>query len=238
MRHNGNGHKSSDPTILTNLVIPGVEFSEDSYAELKLRLDCYSDTIVAQKFSKGQSGGLYALDPAQVALAMAGVSLATPLLPKNCLFWQKTNGDEKLGIYCEPQIWAVNVAVGSEWQAWRVPMPGLIWMGQGKSYRLWAVKGSDWPIRETHLYKAPCPNVSEDICRGDVSFPVAGPDTIWAALRLFFESDFNNHLANGKSQAVKDSIVEVWRTLHEAEALVYPEDDLVSTSTTLAGVMK
>lgn len=238
VRRNGHKKPPTNPTVLENLVIPGVKFEDDQYAKLRLRLDCYDDMIIARKFTDGQGGGLYALDPAAVATALARMTLSTPLLPRNCLFWQKTDGAERIGIYCEPQVWTVNVVMDGERKTWRVPMPGLVWVGQEGGYKLWAVKGGEWPTVETELFKAPCPNVNNDICRGSVEFSAATVETIWPALRLFFESDFNNHLSDGKSRARRGSILEVWRTLHLAEATTYPEDDLVGASLTMGRVMQ
>jgi PRTRC genetic system protein B len=248
MRRNGH-NKLSDPTILANLVIPEMSLDDHQYASLKLRLDCYDDIIIAQKFDKGAGGGLYALDPAHVAAALAGMTLSSPLLPRNCLFWQKAAGGERIGIYCEPQIWTVNVVApgpnddpkrkrGVGRQAWRVPLPGLVWIGQGVDYWLYALKGTDWPGPETALWAAPVPNMSEAICRGNVEFPAAAASTMWSALALFFESDFNDHLSNGKSLAHRDSVLEQWAVLYEAGAETWPEDDLVSTRLTLKGLME
>jgi hypothetical protein len=76
--------------------------------------------------------------------------------------------------------------------------------------------------------------VSSGICRGNVDFPQAAAGTIWPALRLFFESDFNNHLSNGKSKGYPRGILAAWEKLAGAEA--WPEDDLVSAGVTLGKV--
>lgn len=253
---NGNG-KPAEP-ILANLIIPGAQFADSAYASLKLRLDCYNDFILAQKYKDGQGGGFYALDPTDVAAALAGVTLGTPLLPPGCLFWQRPgDGGERLAIYVGPRVWQVNVSADPSTGSGRgkrqrlaVPMPGLVWIGQGTSYRLYAVKSGGqgsgvggqgsgvrgWPTAETELWRAPCPNVSDNICRGNVEFPAASAETIWQALELFFESDFNDHLSNGKSRDFPKSVLDAWRELAGAGAEAWPEDDLVSAETTLGKV--
>lgn len=231
-----NGH-NIDPTILANLVVPGVNFDNDAYAVLKMRLDLYDDIILARKYDHGTPGPAFALDPLQVAAAIDNLIISSPFLPQNCLFWQRAGDGERLAIYCEPQVWPVHVLAG-ERMRWLVPMPGLVWVGGGEKYELYAVKDSEWPGPETPLWVAPVPNMGGNICHGNVEFPAAGAGTIWQALRLFFESDFNDHLSNDKSLAYRGSILEQWAKLHEAAAEIYPEDDLVGARMTLGKLME
>jgi len=231
-------------SLLAGLVIPGANFDDKDYASLKLRLDCYDDFILARKFEAGQGGPLYALDPLDVAAGLAGLNIGTPLLPRNCLFWQRSKEGERLAIYIEPQVWTVNVVASAESDGearqrhtWRVPWPGLVWVGAGVKYGLYAVKGVEWPGPDTELFRAPCPNVSDHICQGNVKFPTAGAATIWPAWELFVESDFNNHLANNKSRECPTSVLMMWGRLHNAAADTYPPDDLVSANVRLKKVV-
>lgn len=242
MQRNGNG-KHPTP-LLANLTVPGAAFADGDYAAIRLRLDCYDDFIVAQKYDKGVGKGFYALDPLDVAAALAGLTIGTPLLPPGCLFWQRADGGERLGIYAPPNVWTVHVSAGEKRETLAVPMPGLVWIGRGTGYSLFAVKGAEWPGPDTQLWKAPCPNLGDQgICRGNVEFPAAGAGTIWPALRLFFESDFNDHLSNGKSKKYPKSVLGMWRALAEADGVHpelvegWPEEDLVSAETTLGKVV-
>lgn len=251
MKRNGNGHKHT--SILEGLVIPGLALDDDAYAKLRLRLDCYDDYILARKYDAGQPSPFYALDPLDAAAALAGVTITTPTLPRNCLFWQRIGDSERLAVYCEPRVWSVHVALAGEnddpkrkrgkRRAMQVPMPGLVWVGQGVNYKLYAVKdggqgsgigGQFFPDDAAELFNAPCPNVSGGICRGNVDFPAASTETIWNALRLFFESDFNNHLSNGKSKAHPGNLLRAWDALAGAED--WPVEDLVSAGVTLGRV--
>jgi PRTRC genetic system protein B len=237
MKTNTNGHPAS-ASLLANLVVPGVSSWDDGdYAKIRLRLDCYDDFVLAQKYESDKpKGGLYALDPLDVTSAIGGLTIGSPLLPEDCLFWQRADGAERLGIYVPPQVWPVNVSVGGSRERLTVPMPGLVWVGQGTAYRLYAVKGVTWPGKDTELWKAPCPNVSDNICRGNVEFPAAAAGTIRQALGLFFESDFNDHLSNGKSKRYPRSVLPLWRELSAAGAEAWPEGDLESAGTTLGKV--
>ncbi|GIK42422.1 MAG: hypothetical protein BroJett011_62550 [Chloroflexota bacterium] len=228
-----------DDTIdLALPVYPQFEFKEDDYDSIKLRLDLYGSMIAATRFNgQGRPVETYALDPADVATALANVPLVSGLLPRHCLFWGKANGGERLAIFVEPKVWPVSVE--REKETWYVPMPGLVFIGQGGKYTLYAVKEQYWPVADTPLYHAPCPNVwgNTGICQGNAPFPEARAATIWQAVEVFFASGFNNHLAQGKSKAHKDNILKIWRALHEANAGEYPLDDLVETGRTLAKVV-
>jgi hypothetical protein len=224
----------TDTTALP--LFPGVEWSREDYAELRLRLDIYTDFITATNFD-GFGGVVtsYLVDPEDVAASLAGRPIATGLLPPGCLWWQKIGAQERLAIYAGPQVWPVSV-VGLG--RLTVPMPGLIWLGRGREYRLYAV--AEEPLTaKTELYHVPCPNVSGSVCAGNVPFPAASRETIWAALRLFFESEFNTHLDNGKSVRLgKGSILPLWQELSAAGAEVYPLDDLVRARLCLGDLME
>jgi PRTRC genetic system protein B len=121
-----------------------------------------------------------------------------------------------------------------------VPMPGLVLVGHGLKYMMYAVKGhgNGWtPPGDTSLFVAPVPNISGSVCHGNVPFPPATTKTIWQAVNLFFESGFNNHLDNGKSKKYPDSILRMWRVLHRAKATSYPEDDLLPAHKTLKEIL-
>lgn len=211
------------------------DFGREDYAALRLRLDLYDDFITATRYER--DGGVessYLVDPLDVGQALSGLGISTGLLPPGCLFWQRIDGNERLAIWQPARVWSVSV-VGLG--RLRVPMPGLVWLGHGLRYQLYALAGNDAPDADTPLYQPPTPNVSSGVCTGNVPFPVAGAGTIAAALRLFFESEFNNHLDNGKSQKYS-SIVRMWRVLNRAGATAYPLADLVPAHLTLARLME
>lgn len=218
-------------TAIPDLMYPTIRWGEDDYARLQIRLDFYEDFIILKKFSGGEIVQQQIVNPTEVAAALAGLDLSSGLLPRNVLFWSKRDGEDRLGIYVPPQVWLVTVR--NEGEAWRVPLPGLILVGHGYDYSLWAVTGRP---TETNipLYLAPCPNVHpEGVCRGNAPFPKAGPTTIWQAWDIFVSSKFNRDLSNQKSKAYPDCILDQWRALHQAGTETYPPDDLVATRLTL-----
>lgn len=81
----------------------------------------------------------------------------------------------------------------------------------------------------SRLYAAPCPNVfpSGQICRGNVPFPVCSMNTIRDAFRLFLvESEFNNHLANGRCRSFEGHCLRLWAQL--AGKRRFPPGELVA----------
>lgn len=225
---NNNGHLL---TAIPDLIYPAFKWGESDYARLQARLDLYDDFVTLSKFRTGQVTDQYLVDPTELAAVLAGVNLHSGLLPRDCLFWSKLQGYDRLGIYIPPQVWPVTIR--NEPQAWRVPLPGLIFTGHEYDYSLWAVK--DYPTDDsTPLYMAPCPNVHpEGVCRGSAPFPQAGTATIWHAVDIFFSSKFNRDLSNQKSRAFRDCVLDQWHALHEAGAENYPLGDLVETNLTL-----
>jgi len=233
-----NGHKKTDQIEISPYlpILPAINWPEEAYTSLVMRLDLYQDYIVAQKFEKGQGGALFTVDPLDLATALGDLTVSSGLLPENCLFWSRAGGQERLGVYVAPKVWPVSVQ--GERLTWLVPLPGFVFVGQGKKYSLWAVK--ERPVGTTSLFLPPTPNTSGTVCTGNAPFPQASAKTIWQAVDVFFSSGFNNHLANGKSQDKKhkENILTRWRELHEAGAESYPLEDLVSAGRTLSRLME
>ncbi len=119
-----------------------------------------------------------------------------------------------------------------------VPMPGLLFLGYGTHYHIWAYKL--WKHAATKLFKAPLPNVYYDgaICFGNVHSRVANGTTISTTWRLFWQSDFSDHLANGKSDAHPDNILPFLAKLHSTEAQDYPLDDLEPAHLSIATIIR
>ena len=119
-----------------------------------------------------------------------------------------------------------------------VPMPGLLFLGYGTRYYVWAYKL--WKYAATKLFKAPLANVYPDgaICFGNVHPRVAHGNTIANSWRLFWDSNFSDHLANGKSNAHPDNILPFLAKLHSTEAQDYPLDDLEPAHLSIAAIIR
>ncbi|MBN2389915.1 MAG: hypothetical protein JXR84_04285 [Anaerolineae bacterium] len=199
------------------------------HQELKARLDVYEEALVLTKFEMGAATACYEVAPGDVATAFSGEELLTGVLPEGCLWYRQ--GAEQIGLYLAPQVWRVQLTQGV---LLRTPLPGMVFVGCGSRYRLFAVKQR--PSNGTErLFRAPVPNVFDngEICKGTVPFKTSSVQTIREMMRLFFEdSVFNNHLAVGKIGGEKrhlDDVRELWKDLSQAEATEFPTDELIKT---------
>lgn len=108
------------------------------------------------------------------------------------------------------------------------PLPGMVMLGVGVSYFVWAVKTQKLdPYME--VYRAPLPNVMQDasVCWGAQKPPHATGRAIADAWTLFaYQTTFNNHAANGKSKREPEDVRRVLRAC-AAEGVAYPANDLV-----------
>lgn len=220
-------------------IVPGVAWNETDYTSLRMTLRLYDDMIVAMKHEAGGPETTFVVDPLELAQRLGGLDVQSGILPRNCLFWQRRSGQERLAVYVPSQVWRMEIAANGKLE---VPLPGLVFIGQGKKYGAWAVVEPEgapvgWlPHAGTALYRCPTPNISGDgVCAGSVQFPVAGAGTIWSAVSLFFESRFNNHLSNGKSLSHPECVLELWHEIADSE--VYPVKDLVKVKSNLGGLM-
>ena len=155
---------------------------------------------------------------------------STGLLPADTLFWTERAGVLRIGVWLPPARRTIHLHVKADPEKLRVPLPGLMFVGQGTNYSVYAL--TERPITGNEmLYHAPLPNVHENglICAGSVQFPLASGATLAQAVQLFFESLFNHDLSGGKVR--KGELLPTLRKLKRAS--VFPSDQLVATGVTV-----
>ncbi len=210
---------------ITDLIYPRVQWEEDDYTDLQVRLDLYEHFTLMTDFKEGQPVAQQIVDPMLMASALSQISLTSGLLPANTLFWGKQHNAERLVIYLAPKVYTVSIRDLKI--AWQIPLPGMVLVGHEYNYSLYALKTEPTSLN-TPLFHAPCPNVHpEGVCRGNAPFPQAQGATIWRAVEIFFSSRFNQDLGQGKSKKYPANILEMWRDLNREEASAYPLDDLI-----------
>lgn len=202
--------------------------ANDDYPQRQLaRIDVLEEAVIYTGYDGGRPAHCYEIDARDVATALSGVPLATPFpLPANCLYYGRRGGEERVAIYLPPHTRALTAAVGGKRRHYKaVPLPGLVFWGEGTRYRVRALDRV--PSAGAIAYHAPLPNVNDDglICRGDVAFPRCSTAAIHLAAELFLTSDFNDHLVQGRSQKHPKNVLEAWKTYARAES--YPIEDLV-----------
>lgn len=210
---------------------------------LVLHLDIYDECIVRTTFdSKGKAMATDEISPLDLAQAFSGLDAGTGILPPDTLFFHRQGSTCHIGIFRQAESRCRLRIVGEEIP---IPLPPLVFTGQDRTYRVYAVAENGWPAADTPLYHAPFPNVYMNgaICPGSVKFPACGPDTIHMVLDLFLQSDFNRDLSGGKSVSFPDDVIVWWRRLldcqlQKAHAGIYPVSDLVEMGTTLGDLME
>lgn len=189
----------------------------------QLRLDFYETAVLMSRWMADGRVVTHPIAVADLVGACSQVHLRSGLLPPDVLFWRQRGDQTLLGVYVAAQRWRVQVEMTSgvaltdnaALTAGHIPLPPLLFVGQGTAYHIFAVRRR--PLDEWEpLYAAPCPNVHSDggICQGNTPFPVCAAESIHLALRLFLEgSAFNGHLSQGKSVREGEDVRRLWAKL-------------------------
>jgi PRTRC genetic system protein B len=174
-------------------------------------LTIYPEATLLEKVLEDGSRVIHPISPADLAARLNRIPLATGLLPHNTLFWRQVGGEELIAIYVPPRQWR---PIAYERQ-YRLPMPGMVFLGQARQYTVFAVKQKP-KTPETPLYHLPAPNVSDNgrICLGQAPFPIASRETMYDALKLFMEgSRFNHDNSRHRCVSFPNSSLELWAHL-------------------------
>ena len=175
----------------------------------------------------------YPVSALDVAAACTKLTAASGFLPANTLFWRQNGRVAALGIYVPARRWTVQTPAATR----QIPLPPLVFAGEGRSYLIFAVKRRPQD-GQAQLYHAPCPNVGENgrICAGNTPFPVCSEQTIDSALTLFMTgSYFNNHQAAYKCRAFPDDVRQLWAQLEGKDR--FPLGQLVASRWRLCALL-
>ena len=210
-----------------------------------LVLSFYSYGMMLRK-TDGERTTEYAVDPGQVALALAAkVTFDTGLLSGNTLLVRQ-DGVKKIIVEYRPAQKTGLYFEGAETPL-RVPLPGLVLIrvtteDKAPQYSVFAAKRRPDTF-DTPLFQAPIPNVfaSGNICWGTVQRVSDG------ALRsasladdwtMLLGSSFGDHAVGGKSKREPHDIRKLLIDLEAKQARRYPTGDLIPVKKTLAQVLE
>ena len=224
---NGAGH-GPWPAILEHLP----EYEPDT---LLLSLEFYRESVMRRVVDDEGHVSLALVDVAEVARSLsAGVSLASGILPgdetgPNALFWARSSGATRLGIWVGPRLWRISLRSfepGGKDRHFRLPFPGLLFVCRPDASGAYVFAAARRPrTLDDLLHHCPAPNVfaSGKICPGDHAFardPLKLPSE-------FFLSKFRitGDTRGGKSKKHPDDISRLWDELVGQEA--FPSEDLV-----------
>jgi hypothetical protein len=216
------------PAILEQLP----EYEPD---QLQLTLEFYRESVLRRFVDDTGRQSLALVDPAEVARALsAGVALASGLLPgdddgPNTLFWARSQGATRLGIWVGSRRWRLTLCSpepGGKDRRLQLPFPGLLFVCRPDASGAFVFAA---PVRpralETPLFQCPAPNVFANgrICPGDHNF-ARDPLKLPAE---FFLSRFRNtgDTRGGKSKRHPDDITGLWDEL--GAQTTFPSEDLV-----------
>lgn len=209
-----------------------------------MSLDFYSYGVLLRK-REGDTITEYAVDPAQVAVALAAkVTFNTGLLSGDTLLVRQEGVKKTVVEYRKPQKTGIYLD-GSE-TALRVPLPGLLMIrttseDRNPNYAVYAVKRRPQTF-ETDLYLAPLPNVfnSGSICWGSVqrvSDEALANTSLAEDWSMLLGSPFGDHACNGKSRSHPSDIRQKLIELEAKGAKRYPTTDLIPAKKTLVQVL-
>lgn len=197
-----------------------------------VRIDVYENDVFITHYEDDRE----TYHPAAVedlAACFTNVAAASSYLPPNTLFWRRQAGVERVGIYVPPACYRLS------WNGtlYKLPMPGFVFVGQGRTYWVFALKEAGYPTPATHLYAAPVPNIVENghMCTGSVPFPECSPATVYEAFRAFVESPFTPHHVNGRCISHPNDVRALWEELAGCEE--FPLEELRPSKYTLKDVI-
>jgi hypothetical protein len=187
-------------------------------------------------YQSGDSSKYKCLSPATLRAAFANTPIDSGWInPESGIVrWGTGSAGEWTIKFVLPQKHEINLLESKHW----VPLPAIVFLGLKSDYWVWAIKGSKFDP-EAEAFHVPLPNVylhsyqpCGRICWGDNKPPVAAPNTITKAWKMFISSPFNGHLSDGKSRAQPS---DVRGQLEKAvKRSSYPVKDLIGTKQTIA----
>ncbi|GAB4523712.1 MAG: hypothetical protein OHK0046_37670 [Anaerolineae bacterium] len=209
-----------------------------------LSLDFYSYGVMLRK-REGDAVTEYAVDPAQVAVALAAkITFDTGLISGDTLLVRQEGVKKTVVEYRKAQLTGIFLD-GSE-TALRVPLPPLLMIrvtneNRSPSYGVYAVKRRPASL-DVKLFQTPLPNVfnSGSICWGSVQ---RVSDTALSGTSLaedwsqLLGSSFGDHACSGKSKSHPRDIRQKLIELEAKGAKRYPTSDLIPAKKTLAEVL-
>jgi PRTRC genetic system protein B len=214
-----NGHSKSKPSPK-----PAALPAEAYDTEPRVALVLSDETAYVTRYERGLPASTIPVRLDRAAAALGRFGADTGLLPEGILFWQTKANRERLAVWVPPARRTLTFSA-TQFKALTIPLPGLVFVGQGVDYYVWAARRRPENAREP-LFAAPLPNIFANgkVCAGTVQFPKCQAGTIWESVRLFFESGFNHDLEGARINGT-DRTMDFLRGLQKARS--FPVDRLV-----------
>lgn len=191
-------------------------------------------SVIKMKYETGAGTVEKRVSAEALSGVFSGDSYGSGVLPRQTVFYSKSNGEDCIGVYVEPRRYTLTTAT----KTYDVPMPPFLFVGQGRSYSLFALKTAVWPTSETELYYPPLSNIFQScqVCAGNNQMPICNTYTIWSAYESIFESIFTPHVVAGR--CVSELVIyDLWSSLESSGADLFPVDELVPVGKTVRYLM-
>lgn len=226
---------------MTTLDFTGPRLTAALQEQPSLTLEFYSYGVLLRK-RDGDAVSEYAVDPAQIALALAAkVTFDTGLLSTETLLVRQDGVKCLVVEYRAPQKTGIYLD-GSD-SPLRVPLPPLVLIrttseDKNPQYQVYAVKARPAEL-DTPLFHAPLPNVfnSGSVCWGTVcrvADTALQGNSLTADWNMLLGSPFGDHACSAKSKSHPHDIRQKLIDLERRKARVYPKSDLIPVKRTLA----
>ena len=216
------------PAILERLP----EYEPDT---LLLSLEFYRESVLRRVVDDHGHVKVSLVDVAEVARGLsAGVSLASGILPgdeagPNTLFWARSSGSTRLGIWVGPRIWRLTLRSfepGGKDRRLRLAFPGLLFVCRPDASGAYVFAAAKRP-RNPEDVLAPLPG-SECVCeRQDLPrrprFRARSTEAAGGVLPVEVPPDWRH--PRGKSSKYPDDISRLWDELAGQDT--FPCKDLV-----------
>lgn len=164
-----------------------------------------------------------------VRQAFSKQSIDTGWLPPGVNRWGNGNKGQWAVEWVAPNVYTLTLQLAGEERIITVPMPSLIWFGQGSHFYIWAAKQKEFSP-DAELFAAPLPNVTASsgiICFGGKNRNRVEKGGFEKAWELFWAMAFNRDHSGGKSQLHKNDVTKQLLALAKLKAKSYPLGDLV-----------
>lgn len=162
------------------------------------------------------------VSPAAIARAFTNTVIDSGWLDYHTVRWGHGLSGEWIVQYYPPQQYQILC----ESNQWQIPLPAFVFVGYRTRYWIWASKTKQFDPNAA-LYVAPLPNVYGDgaICFGELHPPDCSPSQIGVAWKIFWQSNFSNHLIHGKSKRYPQDVLK--QLMQVRNKRIYPSKDLV-----------
>ncbi|MBE9224124.1 hypothetical protein IQ264_01375 [Phormidium sp. LEGE 05292] len=172
------------------------------------------------------------LSPTALAQAFAHTDIDSGWLNSHTVRWGHGLSGEWVVQYYPPQQYQIQIHN----EKWQIPLPAFVFAGYQTRYWIWASKTKQFDP-DAPLYAAPLPNVYGDgaICFGELHPPNCCESQIRRTWELFWQSNFSNHLIQGKSKRYPQDVLK--QLMQVTNKRNYPIKDLVLINNSLSEIL-